>query len=139
MEQQERVSATVMEMLRAKGKKGRVALVGASNNPEKYGNIIIKNLVSKGYEVVPINPKDATIAGLKAVPSLLNLPDRGGIVAFVVPPPVTLAVLKAITGVGFETVWLQDGSFDEEVISYASEHFKNVVHHACIMVVSNFV
>ncbi len=34
----------------------RIALVGASKNPAKYGNIILKDLLSKGFEVLPVNP-----------------------------------------------------------------------------------
>ena len=46
--------------------KTRIAVVGASNDPSKYGNIIVKNLMAHGYDVVPVNPKEATIAGLPA-------------------------------------------------------------------------
>jgi predicted CoA-binding protein len=33
------------------------AVVGANNDPDKYGNIIYKKLKSRGYEVYPVNPK----------------------------------------------------------------------------------
>lgn len=132
----ERVNSAVMAKLRAKGKAGRVAVVGASSDPAKYGNIIVRNLRARGYEVIPINPREETIEGLTAYPSLLALDEPVGIVNFVVPPAVTLAVLKQITDGGFDTVWFQDGSFNELVVEYANEHFENVVHHACIMVVA---
>lgn len=33
------------------------AVVGATDNPEKYGHRIFKNLKNRGYEVYPVNPK----------------------------------------------------------------------------------
>ncbi len=139
MDRQGRVGAAVMERLRAKGEEGRVAVVGASSDPEKYGNIIVRNLLAKGYEVRPINPREKTIEGLEVYASLLDLEEPVGIVDFVVPPMVTLAVLKQIKGRGFDTVWFQDGSFNDLVIEYATEHFENVVHDACIMVVASTI
>ncbi len=133
------VNATVMAKLRAKGETGRVAVVGASPDPAKYGNIIVRNLTGRGYEVVPINPREPFIEGLTAYPSLLALTEPVGIVDFVVPPAVTLAVLQQIAGHGFDTVWFQDGSFNDQVLEYAASHFENVVHHACIMVVASTI
>lgn len=133
------VNHRVMDKLRTKGEAGRVAVVGASSNPEKYGNIIVRNLLAKGYEVVPINPREKIIEGLTAHASLLDLTKPVGIVDFVVPPSVTLEVLKQIKDGSFDTVWFQDGSFNDQVVEYAMEHFENVVHHACIMVVASTI
>jgi predicted CoA-binding protein len=133
------VNDVVMARLKARGEAGRVAVVGASNNPEKYGNKIVRNLLQKGYEVVPINPAEETIEGLKAYPSLAAVDVPVGIVNFVVPPKVTRQVLEGVRDRDFGAVWFQDGSFNDDVIEYAEAHFQNVVHHACIMVVTNFV
>jgi hypothetical protein len=42
----------------------RIAVVGASNSPSKFGNIIVKDLLRRGYTVVPVNLHETTIAGL---------------------------------------------------------------------------
>ena len=54
-------------------KNNLIALVGASNDPTKYGNKILLNLVSKGYNVAPINSKEDTIAGIKSYKNILDL------------------------------------------------------------------
>jgi len=41
-----------------KNKNNLIALVGASNDPKKYGNKILLDLISKGYNVAPINNKE---------------------------------------------------------------------------------
>ena len=35
----------------------RFAVVGATTDAKKYGNEIFRNLISRGYEVYPVNPR----------------------------------------------------------------------------------
>jgi len=116
--------------------KTRIAVVGASNDPSKYGNIIVKNLMAHGYQVLPVNPKEATIAGLPAYRSLADVPQPVDIVDVVTPPAVTHRVLEDASKAGIGLVWLQDGSFDQAVIDAAQAARFKTVHHACIMVVA---
>jgi hypothetical protein len=51
-----------------------VAVVGASKNPEKEANSVPLYLMRHGYTVIPVNPTTDTINGLKAHPSLADLP-----------------------------------------------------------------
>ncbi len=51
-----------------------VAVVGASKNPEKEANTVPLYLMHHGYTVVPVNPTADIIHGLKAYPSLAELP-----------------------------------------------------------------
>jgi len=114
----------------------RIAVVGASNDPSKYGNIIVKNLLRHGYEVFPVNPKGGTIAGVPAFRSLADVPKPVHIVDVVTPPGATREVLKDAAAAGLDLVWLQDGSFDREVLLQAEAAPFKTVHHACIMVVA---
>ena len=127
----------VLAVLARKGPETRIAVVGASSNPAKYGNIIVGNLSGKGYTVLPIHPKEREIAGLPAYASLAAAPQPIDIVTMVTPPPVTLAVLKEVAALGLPAVWLQDGSFDDAVLAYVHEAPFKTVYDACIMVVSN--
>jgi uncharacterized protein len=130
--------AEVMDLLKNKTAETRIAVVGASTNPEKYGNIIVNNLKGRGYTVLPVNPKAETIAGLTVFPSLDAVERPVHIVNIVTPPPVTLKVLQKVAALGLPAVWLQDGSFDEAVLEYAASAPFKTVYDACIMVVSNF-
>lgn len=132
------IPEVVMERLRRKGPETRIAVVGASNNPEKYGHIIVRNLSGKGYTVLPINPKEPEIAGLPAYPSVAAAPGPIHVVNFVTPPAVTRQVLASLDPSAVDTVWFQDGSWDDNVIADATSRFRNVVHRACIMVVTNY-
>ena len=114
----------------------RIAVVGASNDPSKYGNIIVKNLIAHGYQVLPVNPKELAIAGLPAYHSLAEVPKPVDIVDVVTPPAVTRLVLEDAAAAGIGLVWLQDGSFDDAVLEAAAAAPFMTVHHACIMVVA---
>ena len=128
----------VFERLRRRGPETRIAVVGASNAPEKYGNVIVRNLAAKGYTVLPVNPRETEIAGLPAWPDLESVPGPVHIVTVVVPPRVTLGVLAKAGELGLPAVWLQDGSFDDAVLEAASKAPFKTVYDACIMVASNF-
>ena len=51
-------------------KNNLIAIVGASNDPKKYGNKILLDLISKGHNVAPINNKEDYIAGIKSYESV---------------------------------------------------------------------
>jgi len=138
MSTQPAIPQFVTERLKSKDPQTRIAVVGASNDPNKYGNIIVKNLESKGYTVLPVNPREPEIAGLTAYADLASVPGPIHIIDFVTPPPVTMKILQHLDPGAARSFWLQDGSFDDAVIEFAEGRFPNLVHHACIMVVSNY-
>jgi len=127
----------VFEQLRRRGPQTRIAVVGASNDPAKYGNIIVKHLAAKGYTVLPVNPRESEVAGLPAFPNLAAVPGPVHIVNVVTPPEVTRRVLEEASRLGLPAVWLQDGSYDETVLDVAARAPFRTVHEACIMVASN--
>jgi predicted CoA-binding protein len=128
----------VLEVLKRRTAATRIAVVGASNDPSKYGNVIVRNLAAKGYTVLPVNPREKDIAGLPAYPDLASVPGPIHIVDVVTPPSVTRGVLEEAARLGLPAVWLQDGSYDDDVLAVAAAaHFKTV-YEACIMVASNF-
>lgn len=128
----------VIDLLKNKTPETRIAVVGASNNPDKYGHIIVRNLQSKGYGILPVNPKEDEIAGLPVYRSLADIDQPVSIVNFVTPPPVTLKMLEQMAEAGLENAWLQDGSYDDAVLDYVAKAPFKTVYEACIMVVSNY-
>ena len=109
------------------------AVVGATDNPEKYGNQIFKNLKSRGYEVHPVNPKLKELDGVKCYPSLADIPVKVDVVDFVVPPEVTEVILKDCKRLSLDRIWLQPGSESEAAITYCHKNNLKVVHDVCVM------
>ena len=52
-----------------------ITVIGASQNPNKLGSIVLKNIIKGGYKghIYPIHPKAEKVMGLKAVPSIFDL------------------------------------------------------------------
>jgi predicted CoA-binding protein len=119
----------IMEFLAQK----KFAVVGATDNPDKYGNRIVKNLKNRGYEVYPVNPKLGRLEDLKCYPNLGEIPVKVDVVDFVVPPSATEALLKDCKRLGLERIWLQPGSESEEAINYCHANGLKVVHGVCVM------
>lgn len=111
-----------------------IAVVGATDNPAKYGNTIFHDLVRKGYTVYPVNRRRDTVGGKLAYPRLADLPEPPTIVNFVIPPRFTLHVLQQCLEQGLMNVWLQPGAESPAVMSFLQEHDFNYLANACIMV-----
>jgi len=111
-----------------------IAIVGATDNPGKYGNRIYRDLKGKGYRVYPVNPTKDTIDGDPAYADLGDLPETPDIVNFVVPPQRTLRLLERAKELGLMTVWIQPGAENEAVLAYLADNGFEYLANACIMV-----
>ena len=111
----------------------KFAVVGATDNPEKFGNQIFKNLRKRGYEVYPVNPKLEELDGVKCYPGLADIPVKVDVVDFVVPPEVTETIIKDCRQLEFNRIWLQPGSESEAAVTYCRENNMKVVYDVCVM------
>jgi len=123
----------MQELIKEFMSQKRFAVVGATDNPQKYGNQIAKNLNKRGYEVYPINPKLTQLEGIKCYASLDEIPVKVDVVDFVVPPSVAEAILKDCKRLGFCRIWLQPGSENEAALAYCHNNNLKVVHGVCVM------
>ncbi len=113
-----------------------VAVVGATDNPSKYGYVIYRDLKRKGYRVFPVNPRRAAVDSDPAFKDLRSLPEKPTIVNIVVPPPVAASVLKESLDLGLLNVWLQPGAESPENLAFLQANGFNYLANACIMIES---
>jgi predicted CoA-binding protein len=126
------MSSQILELLERPGVV--VAAVGATDNPAKFGGAIYRDLKRKGYRVLPVNPRRASVDGDQCYPDLASLPLRPDIVNFVVPPQATLEVLQECLRLGLMQVWLQPGAENAEVLDFLEAQGFDYLAGACIMV-----
>ena len=97
-----------------------VAILGASSDRSKYGNVSVRAHLQQGYDVYPVNPKGGQIEGLTVYATLSDVPveqlDR---VSVYLPPPVVIKLLPEIAKKGCRELWLNPGSESEEVVAEA--------------------
>ncbi|HRP68294.1 MAG TPA: CoA-binding protein [Turneriella sp.] len=115
-----------------------VALIGASNDSTKYGNIIFRDLKSKGFTIYPVNPKATSIEGVPALHTLAELKEKTSVelLIYVIPPQLTLDSLKEAKELGYKKVWLQPGAADAGVAEFLDTNDFQYIIGACVMVES---
>jgi predicted CoA-binding protein len=111
----------------------KVAVIGASMDPAKYGNKAVRAYLRQGYEVFPVNPKLRELGGLPVFPSILAVPVRPDLVSVYLPPTVLLSVLADIAAKGCDELWLNPGTESPEVLAEAERLGLNVIQ-ACSIV-----
>src|SRR5258705_6217813 len=87
-----------------------VAVIGASSNRSKFGNRAVRAFQQQGYSVVPINPHETEIEGLKSYRSVLDVPGTIEMASFYVPPEIGLVVIDEVARKGIPEVWLNPGA-----------------------------
>jgi len=78
---------------------GSVAVVGASEDVNKHGYRLLRNLIAGGYEgcIYPVNPRAGTVLGLKSYASLGDIPGRVDLAVIIIPASLVLdAVREAV-------------------------------------------
>jgi acyl-CoA synthetase (NDP forming) len=79
-----------------------VAFIGASNKPDKWGSIILANLINGGFNgpIYPVNPGETDIQGLKSYPKIADVPNNPDLAVIVVPPPSVPQVIDECVNKG---------------------------------------
>ena len=97
----------------------RVAVIGASTNRRKFGNKAVRAFVRQGYEVLPINPHETSVEGLKAYPTVLDVPGHIDMATVYVPPEIGLAVIEQVARKGIPELWLNPGAGSPALVAAA--------------------
>src|SRR5215203_5277803 len=99
-----------------------VAILGAITDRSKFGNKSVRAHQAKGFTDYPINPKATETEGLKAYPSLADIPAGKLVrVSVYLPPAVGIKVLPEIAARGCDELWLNPGTESNELVA-AAEH-----------------
>lgn len=121
-------------MSRNAAQKPSVAILGASRDRGKYGNMSVRAHVRAGFDVYPVNPHASEIEGLTAYPDLKSVPaGRLSRVSVYLPPSAGRRLLPDIAARGADEVWFNPGSADDELIAQAEALGLNVIQ-ACSIV-----
>jgi len=92
-----------------------VAVVGASQNPQKVGGMPIRLLLELGYAgaVYPINPGAAEVQGLRAYSCLADVPSKPELAIIAVPAPAVEAALRDAVRAGVRAAIVLSSGFSE--------------------------
>jgi predicted CoA-binding protein len=96
-----------------------VAVIGASSNPRKFGNRAVRAFRRQGYTVIPINPHEHEVEGLKAYRSVLEVAEPIDMATMYVPPEIGERVIEEIARKNIREVWLNPGAESDALIARA--------------------
>ncbi|HLK46880.1 MAG TPA: bifunctional acetate--CoA ligase family protein/GNAT family N-acetyltransferase [Bryobacteraceae bacterium] len=121
-----------------------VAVVGATENVGSVGRTILWNLMTSpfGGTVFPVNPKRASVLGVKAYPSLSDIPEPVDLAVVVTPPPSIPGIIRECgeTGVrgavvisaGFKEVGPAGAALEQQVLEEARAAKIRVIGPNCL-------
>lgn len=112
-----------------------VAIIGASNDRNKFGNKAVRAFQQQGYTVYPVNPNESEIEGATAYKSIRDVPARPEMISVYVPPAVLLKLLPEIAAKGCDELWLNPGTESEEAIAEARKLGLKVIQACSIVAV----
>ncbi len=136
-----------LEVLNGLLRPTSIAVIGASNTEGKIGYTVVENLRDSGYqgEVYPINPKYDEVQGLKAYPSVLDVPGEVDAATVIVPAKFVPGIAeecgkKGVKGLiiiasGFSEVGRED--LEKEVVRIAHEYGMRVLGPNIVGILSN--
>ncbi len=109
-----------------------VAVVGMSSKPDRPSQQVPLYLKEHGYHIIPVNPTASEIAGMKAYPDVLSIPENVDVVEIFmrsedVPPIVEQAIQK-----GARVVWMQEGIANPEAAARAQAAGLIAVQDMCM-------
>jgi hypothetical protein len=114
-----------------------LAVIGASANPERPSFAVMRYLLARGYEVVPVNPGLAgqEILGQKAYARLADIPGVADIVDIFRRSEDALGVVREAIALkdrlGIKTIWMQQGIRNDVAAAEAEAAGLKVVMDRC--------
>ncbi len=92
-----------------------VAIIGASDNPEKLGTVILKNFTDGGYggRIFPVNPKHKALLNLACYPDVLAIRENVDCAIIATPAQTAPQILQQCAKKGIKGVVLLSGGFGE--------------------------
>jgi predicted CoA-binding protein len=114
----------------------RIAVVGASDDKQNFGGVVLRALLDHGYDAVGVNPHSTTAAGVPCWPDLASVPGPVDGVVVMVPAAASAEILKAAIARGVTHVWLfrgigGHGAVTDEAVALCQEHHVSVIAGAC--------
>ena len=111
------------------------AVIGVTNNPDKYGYKIYQRLKQLNKTVYGISPIHKDIDGTITYPNLSAVNKKIDVAVFVVNPKLGVEYVKECQKLGINHIWLQPGTYDDILISLIKDTNTNYYLN-CVLVES---
>lgn len=110
-----------------------IAVVGASNNPERHSYEVAQYLQRQGFKIIPVNPALTEMLGEKAYPDVLSIPGPVDVVDVFRRPEAVPEVVEQAIAKGAKVVWMQPGAENMAAAERVVEAGLEVIMGVCMM------
>ncbi len=110
-----------------------LAMAGMSRDPKAMSAVMRRELETKGYRILAVNPNATTIGGAPCYPDLASLPEKVGGVLVVTRSENSETVVRDAAAQGITRVWLQQGAQSPAAEKACAEKGLQAVSGKCIM------
>ena len=129
-----RFATTAYDRLRILERYRRIAMVGLSSNPFRPSHFAAIYLLSEGYDVVPVNPRERQVLGRTSYPSLRDVPGPIEVVDIFREPSAVPAIVDEAIAVGAKVIWMQLGVIHDAAAERARQAGLEVVMDRCMKI-----
>ncbi len=104
--------------------QGSIAVVGATNNKDKYGFKVFKTLKNRypEFDIIPVNPNCDSVLGFSCLNSLEEIKDEIDTLVLIVNPEIGLKIVEKAFSKGVKKFWFQPGAESPEIEVFCKEH-----------------
>ena len=110
-----------------------IAVVGLSANPMRPSHGVARYLQRAGYRIIPVNPNLDEVLGVRAYPTLRDVPEPVDVVDVFRRSEFVGPIVDEAIAIKAGAVWLQDGVVDEAAAERARAAGLDVVMDDCMM------
>jgi predicted CoA-binding protein len=104
-----------------------VAVIGASRDRSKFGNKAVRAFLAEGYTVVPINPNEPEVEGMKTYASVLDVPGAIDMATVYVQPDIGTRLLAELEQKRIPEIWINPGAESDELLAEAKRRGLEVI------------
>ena len=127
-------ATTVQDRVRILETYKRIAMVGLSSNPFRPSHFAAIYMIAHGYDVTPVNPREAEILGRRSYPSVRDVPGPIEIVDIFREPAAVPDIVEDAIARGAKVIWMQLGVINEKAAAMAREAGLEVVMDRCVKI-----
>jgi predicted CoA-binding protein len=110
-----------------------IGIVGVSRSGKGFGNLALRELRRKGYQLSVVNAQADLIQGERCYRRIADLPQAVSALLVVVPPEHAVDVVRDAATRGIRHIWLQQGAESPAVMRACAELGLDVVAGECVL------
>jgi len=108
-----------------------IAVVGLSSSPMRPSNGVASFMQKKGYKIIPVNPNESEVFGIKSYQTLSAIEEKVDLVDIFRRSEEAGNVVDEAIAIGAKAVWLQEGVIDKAAAERAEKAGLLVVMDRC--------